>query len=118
MRVWLDEHRFEPSTFFCQDQSFGVLVSVEFRMAPEAKAFAQRFDGRMSNRLAAGADEGSVRDPGLSPYAVVGLPRRDGGAATPAEAAFSRFVRSGLSVIVVGEAQTGHRRRRCSRAGR
>ena len=38
MRVWLDERRFEPSTFYCHNQSFGMLVSVEFRAAQEAEA--------------------------------------------------------------------------------
>jgi hypothetical protein len=45
MRMWLDEYRFEPSTFSCHDQDFGVLVSVKFRVAQEAEAFAGRFSG-------------------------------------------------------------------------
>ena len=46
MRRWLDEYRVEPSTYSCHDQSFGVLVSVKFRAAQQAEAFAERFGGR------------------------------------------------------------------------
>ena len=46
MRVWLGEQRIEISTFSCHEQSFGVLVSVGFRVAQQAEAFADRFDGR------------------------------------------------------------------------
>ena len=72
MRIWLDEHRFEPSTFSCRDADSGVLVSVEFRIAQEAQAFAKRFDGRTNGRFAADVDEGSMRAGGLSAYGVVG----------------------------------------------
>jgi hypothetical protein len=41
IRLWLDEHRFEPSAFSCHDKSFGTHVFVEFRVTQEAKAFAQ-----------------------------------------------------------------------------
>ena len=46
MRVWLDQHRFEPSSFSCRDVDNGVLVSLEFKIANQARAFAQRFGGR------------------------------------------------------------------------
>jgi len=46
MRVWLDQHRFEPSGFSCRDADDGVLVSVEFAIAHQAVAFAERFGGR------------------------------------------------------------------------
>jgi hypothetical protein len=46
MRLWLDQYCFEPSTFSCHDQSFGLLVSIKFRVAQEARAFAECFDGR------------------------------------------------------------------------
>ena len=46
MRIWLDDHRFEPSTFSCRDTDRGKLVSVEFKMSREAAAFAERFDGQ------------------------------------------------------------------------
>jgi hypothetical protein len=46
MRVWLDQHRFEPSGFSCRDVDDGVLVSLEFTIAHQAVAFAERFGGR------------------------------------------------------------------------
>jgi hypothetical protein len=46
MRVWLDQHRFESSGFSCRDSDDGVLVSVEFKVAYQAVAFAKRFGGR------------------------------------------------------------------------
>ena len=46
MRVWLDQHRFEPSGFSCRDVDDGVLVSLEFKIAHQAVAFAERFGGR------------------------------------------------------------------------
>jgi len=46
MRVWLDEHRFELSSFSCRDIDEGVLVSLEFKIAHQAHAFAARFGGR------------------------------------------------------------------------
>jgi hypothetical protein len=58
MRMWLDEHRFEPSTFSSRDVENGVLVRIEFKEAREAEAFAARFDGRL-NRTG-GEDEGAL----------------------------------------------------------
>ena len=46
MRVWLDQHRFEPSAFSCRDVDDGVIVSLEFKIAHQAVAFAERFGGR------------------------------------------------------------------------
>ena len=46
MRVWLDQHRFELSGFSCRDVADGVLVSLEFKIAHQAVAFAERFGGR------------------------------------------------------------------------
>jgi hypothetical protein len=46
MRTWLDKNRFESSTFSCCDAECGVRVSVEFRAARQAAAFAEHFDGR------------------------------------------------------------------------
>ena len=46
MRIWLDQHRFEPSGFSCRDVDDGVLVSLEFKIAHQAAAFAERFGGR------------------------------------------------------------------------
>ena len=68
MRVWLDEHRLEPSTFSCRDTEAGTLVCIEFKVPREAEAFAERFDGQANRRL--GTDlEG---EPALSPLGVVG----------------------------------------------
>ena len=67
MRVWLDERRFEPSTFYCRDTDCGMLVSVEFKVPREAEAFAEHFDGRTNGRLG-GLKEELAR----SPFGVVG----------------------------------------------
>ena len=68
MRVWLDERRFEPSTFSCRDTDCGMLVSVEFKISREAAAFAEHFDGQANGRLGADLKEKSVE----SSFAVVG----------------------------------------------
>jgi hypothetical protein len=68
MRLWLDDHRFEPSTFSCRDTDCGMLVSVEFKIPREAAAFAERFDGQANGRLGADLEEESAR----APFAVVG----------------------------------------------
>jgi hypothetical protein len=67
MRIWLDEHRFEPSTFSCRDGDHGMLVSVEFKIPGEASAFAEHFDGRANGRLGTDFEEESA----LSPSGVV-----------------------------------------------
>ena len=46
MRIWLDERRFEPSTFFCGGDEEALLVSIAFRVPNEAAAFAAHFGGR------------------------------------------------------------------------
>jgi hypothetical protein len=51
MRMWLDQHRFEPSGFSCRDVDDGVLVSLEFKIARQAVAFAERFGGRADAAL-------------------------------------------------------------------
>ncbi len=53
MRVWLDDRRFEPSSFTCLDNSAGVLVHVDFKAEAEAEAFARQFSGRGDEALAA-----------------------------------------------------------------
>lgn len=68
MRIWLDENRFEPSTFYCRDADSGMLVSVEFKISDEAAAFAERFDGEANGRLGADLKEKSVE----SSFALVG----------------------------------------------
>lgn len=67
MRMWLDERRFEPSTFSCRDTDYGVLVCIEFKVPREAKAFAEHFDGRANGRSSAHVEEESA----LSPYDIV-----------------------------------------------
>jgi hypothetical protein len=63
MRIWLDDHRFEPSTFSCRDADCGMLVSVEFKVPREAEAFAERFDGQANGRLGAHLEEESALSP-------------------------------------------------------
>ena len=51
MRVWLDEHRVEPSSFACHDSEYGVLVSLEFKIAHQADQFARHFGGRAEGQV-------------------------------------------------------------------
>jgi hypothetical protein len=48
MRVWLDDHRYELLAFNCHQSGAGMLVSVVFTLAADAKAFAPRFGGRLT----------------------------------------------------------------------
>ena len=68
MRIWLDEHRFEPSNFSCRDTDHGMLVCISFRVPREAEAFAEHFDGWADGRLGGDLEEESA----LSPFGVVG----------------------------------------------
>jgi hypothetical protein len=52
MRFWLDEHRFEFSTFTYLDLDPGIRIQVSFNVADEAQAFAQRFGGFLKYRTA------------------------------------------------------------------
>jgi len=45
MRTWLDEHRYEPSTFTYFFLDPGMKIQVAFKVAEEAEAFAQEFRG-------------------------------------------------------------------------
>jgi hypothetical protein len=45
MRIWLDEHRFEPSRFKYSEDGNDVLIDVSFKVAVEAAAFSARFNG-------------------------------------------------------------------------
>ena len=45
MRVWLDNHRFKPSTFTYFFLDPGMKIQVAFKVAEEAEAFAQEFRG-------------------------------------------------------------------------
>jgi hypothetical protein len=47
MRVWLDEHRYEPSTFAYFFIPPGMTIRVSFKVEDEAKKFAERFDGSL-----------------------------------------------------------------------
>ena len=73
MRIWLDRNRFESSTFSCRNADYKVLVSVEFRAALQAAAFADRFACRTESRSIADLEEqaaGQILETGLSRYAV------------------------------------------------
>ena len=75
MRIWLDQHRFEPSRFACRDSEYGVLVCLEFRIARQADEFAVRFGGRAEGPLAGEPEDdaiGEILETDLSPYGVVG----------------------------------------------
>jgi hypothetical protein len=75
MRIWLDEHRFEPSSFACGEGTSEVVVSLEFKIGHQAEEFAKRFGGRADGPLAAGPEEeaaGEILETGLSPSGVVG----------------------------------------------
>jgi hypothetical protein len=74
MRIWLDEHRFEPSSFACRDSEFGVLVCLEFKIARQADEFAERFGGRAGGPLAGEPSEeaiGEILETELSSCGVV-----------------------------------------------
>ncbi len=45
MRLWLDGRRFEPSRFSYAQAANDVVVTVEFKIDAEARAFAERFAG-------------------------------------------------------------------------
>jgi hypothetical protein len=73
MRVWLDQHRFEPSYFFCQNNNAGVVVRVDFKIAVEAEAFAGRFSHHTGEGPTAGGQDQLYTVPSaLPPSGVVG----------------------------------------------
>jgi hypothetical protein len=45
MRIWLDEHQFEPSRFKYSEDGDDLLIDVGFNIAVEAAAFSARFNG-------------------------------------------------------------------------
>jgi hypothetical protein len=53
MRMWLDDRRYEPSTFSSHEDGFGVVLRIDFKIAEEAEAFARRFGGRVSDPVLA-----------------------------------------------------------------
>jgi hypothetical protein len=70
MRVWLDQNRCETSSFSCRDADNGVLVSLEFKNAVHAHAFAERFGGQAG--LSGRPSELSMIGLGVAPSGVVG----------------------------------------------
>ena len=44
MRIWLDEHRFEPSRFNYSEDGNDVLIDLSFKIPVEAAAFSARFN--------------------------------------------------------------------------
>ena len=71
MRLWLDEHRIDLSTFACRHTEDGMLVHAEFRLPHHATAFAERFGGRANRPSSAYAGEDLMRE--ISPAdALVG----------------------------------------------
>ena len=47
MRVWLDDNRYEPSTFTYFFLHAGMKIQVSFKIDDEAEAFAQKFGGSL-----------------------------------------------------------------------
>lgn len=47
MRMWFDDHRFEPSEFTYEGVGDQVEMRVSFKVDDEAEAFAQRFSGSL-----------------------------------------------------------------------
>ncbi|HZS84601.1 MAG TPA: hypothetical protein VFA50_17130 [Stellaceae bacterium] len=51
MRVWLDQHRCEPSRFLYDLENGEAVIRLDFKITREADAFAARFDGRIVSAL-------------------------------------------------------------------
>jgi hypothetical protein len=62
MRLWLDQRRFEPTTFDYVISRFGTLVRVQFPCDGEAVEFAEAFGGEISRKRPSieGTDENSA----------------------------------------------------------
>lgn len=54
MRIWLDGHHFEPSTFTYFYLDPGMMIRVSFDIHDEAAAFADQFDGLLLDARSAG----------------------------------------------------------------
>jgi hypothetical protein len=65
MREWLDRTRYEPTRFDCDQNGDTVVLSVDFRLAAAAEAFARRFDiedmGRRGHRHPPGTARAGLR---------------------------------------------------------
>ena len=46
MRLWLDDHRFEPSTFRYSEDGNDIVIDVGFKVEAEAAAFSTRFNDK------------------------------------------------------------------------
>jgi hypothetical protein len=73
MRMWLDERRFEPSSFTCHDCGAGVLVRIDFKIAEEADAFSRGF-GSSVGPVPAKVIGQALVDRGLHTDLVLGEP--------------------------------------------
>jgi hypothetical protein len=62
MRIWLDEHRFEPSVFCCREDGASVFVSIDFKVIAEAEAFADRFSGQVDGPPVPGSQRDNRRN--------------------------------------------------------
>jgi hypothetical protein len=62
MRLWLDEHRVNLSTFACRHTEDGMVVHAEFRLAQHAAAFAECFGGRAHRSLTDYAEEDLMQE--------------------------------------------------------
>ena len=49
IRVWLDEHHYQPSTFTYFFLHPGMMIKVLFKIDDEAEAFAKKFGGSLLN---------------------------------------------------------------------
>jgi hypothetical protein len=50
IRDWLEKHRFEATAYRYDQNEEAVVVSVDFAIDAQARAFAQRFDGQSGNQ--------------------------------------------------------------------
>jgi hypothetical protein len=57
MRSWLDAHRYEATTFACDETASDMRVCITFGSASAAIEFAQRFSGRLRQAAAQAAFE-------------------------------------------------------------
>jgi hypothetical protein len=62
MRLWLDEHRFEPFQFKYSEAGNDILIDVSFSVAVEAAAFSARFNGTGMDAPSASATPVVKRD--------------------------------------------------------
>ena len=71
MRTWLDDRRYEPTTFRYQLGGERTVIYVEFKIEAEARAFAETFKGELvSSATPLGATTSSAV-PGAQPYATL-----------------------------------------------